>query len=168
MEKIKKLIIAILISIIVITLIIIAILNSKDQNGEVQMQASQGDAGEEIDFEITQVKDVFDKIEYYTVRDCINERGLIDKNLLRKQCRDYYKFENAGNLPTLIYNRQPDFLKKPKGDSSKWAKMVYTFENISPYQLLKAKYNGGEPTDRDKRLIENLLLEQKVIVYLIY
>ena len=96
------------------------------------------------------------------VRDCINERGMIDKTELRKRCRDYYKFENAGNLPTLIYNKQPDFLKKPEGDNSKWAKMVYTFENISPYQLLKAKYNGGEPTDRDKRLIENLLLEQKL------
>ena len=96
------------------------------------------------------------------IRNSINERGLIDKTLLRKQCRDYYKFENAGNLPTLIYNRQPDFLKKPKGDSSKWAKMVYTFENISPYQLLKAKYKGVEPTDRDKRLIESLLIEQKL------
>ena len=96
------------------------------------------------------------------IRNSINERGLIDKTLLRKQSRDYYKFENAGNLPTLIYNRQPDFLKKPKGDSSKWAKMVYTFENISPYQLLKAKYKGGEPTDRDKRLIENLLIDQKL------
>ena len=96
------------------------------------------------------------------VRNCINERGLIDKTLLRKTCRDYYKFENAGNLPTLIYNKQPDFLKKPTGDNSKWAKMVYTFENITPYQLLKAKYKGGEPTDRDKRLIENLLLDQKL------
>lgn len=98
------------------------------------------------------------------IRNCINERGLIDKTLLRKHCRDYYKFENAGNLPTLIYNKQPDFLKKPIGDNSKWAKLVYTFENISPYQLLKAKYNGGEPTDRDKRLIENLLIDQKLNV----
>ena len=40
--------------------------------------------------------------------------------------------------------------------------MVYTFENISPYQLLKAKYKGGEPTDRDKKLIEGLLIEQKL------
>ena len=96
------------------------------------------------------------------IRECINERGMIDKTELRKRCRDYYKFENAGNLPTLIYNKQPDFLKKPEGDNSKWAKMVYTFENISPYQLLKAKYNGGEPTDRDKRLIENLLVDQKL------
>lgn len=96
------------------------------------------------------------------IRNCLNEKGLIDKNLLRKSCRDYYQFDNFGNLPTLIYNRQPEYLKKPTGDNSKWAKMVYTFENITPYQLLKAKYKGGEPTDRDKRLIESLLIDQKL------
>lgn len=96
------------------------------------------------------------------VRSSLNEKGMIDKTLLRKSCRDYYQFDNAGNLPTLIYNKQPEFLKKPKGDNSKWAKMVYTFENITPYQLLKARYNGAEPTDRDKRLIENLLIDQKL------
>ena len=96
------------------------------------------------------------------IRESINEKGQIDKMMLRKSCRDYYQFENAGNLPTLIYNRQPDFLKKPKGDNSKWARMVYTFENITPYQLLKAKSRGAEPTDRDKRLIEGLLIDQKL------
>ena len=96
------------------------------------------------------------------IRNSINEKGLIDKNLLRKSCRDYYQFDNYGNLPTLIYNRQPEYLRKPKGDNSKWAKMVYTFENITPYQLLKAKYKGAEPTDRDKKLIENLLIDQKL------
>ena len=96
------------------------------------------------------------------VRNSLNERGFIDKNVLRKNCRDYYQFENYGNLPTLIYNKQPEYLKKPKGDSSKWAQMVYTFENITPYQLLKAKYKGAEPTDRDKRLIESLLIDQKL------
>ena len=96
------------------------------------------------------------------VRNCLTEKGLIDKTLLRKSCRDYYQFENGGDLPTLIYQKQPDFLKKPEGDQSKWAKMVYTFENITPYQLLKAKYKGAEPTDRDKRLIENLMIDQKL------
>ena len=96
------------------------------------------------------------------VRNSINEKGMIDKTLLRKSCRDYYKFDNYGNLPTLIYNRQPEFLRKPKGDNSKWAKLVYTFENISPYQLLKAKYKGAEPTDRDKKLVESLLVDQKL------
>ena len=96
------------------------------------------------------------------IRNSINEKGLLDKSVLRKSCRDYYKFDNFGNLPTLIYTKQPEYLKKPKGDNSKWAKMVYTFENISPYQLLKAKYKGGNPTDRDKKLIEDLLVEQKL------
>lgn len=96
------------------------------------------------------------------VRNSLNEKGLIDKVLLRKNCRNYYQFDNNGALPTLIYNKQPEYLKKPQGDSSKWAKMVYTFENINPYQLLKARYKGAEPTDRDKRLIENLLIDQKL------
>lgn len=96
------------------------------------------------------------------VRDAINEKGLIDKTQLRKTCRDYYQFESGGNLPTLIYNKQPDYLKKPTGDQSKWARMVYTFENLNPYQFLKAKYKGAEPTDRDKRLIESLLIDQKL------
>lgn len=96
------------------------------------------------------------------VRNSLNERGFVDKTLLRKSCRDYYQFENGGNLPTLIYNKQPDFLKKPEGDNSKRAKMIYTFENITPYQLLKAKYKGAEPTDRDKRLVESLLIDQKL------
>lgn len=95
------------------------------------------------------------------VRDSINERGLIDKNKLRKSCRDFYQFDNNGNLPTLIYNKQPSFLKKPDGDNSKWGRLVYAFENLTPYQFLKAKYKGAEPTARDKRLIENLLVEQK-------
>ena len=96
------------------------------------------------------------------VRNSLNEKGMIDKTLLRKSCRNYYQFDNYGNLPTLIYNRQPEYLKKPAGDNSKWAQMVYAFENITPYQLLKAKYKGAEPTDRDKKLIESLLIDQKL------
>lgn len=96
------------------------------------------------------------------VRDSINEKGTIDKSLLRKSCRNYYQFEEAGRLPTMVYHRQPEYLKKPVGDSSKWAKMVYTFENISPYDYLRAKYKGAEPTARDLRLIENLLVDQKL------
>ena len=96
------------------------------------------------------------------VRDSLNEKGLVDKALLRKSCRNYYQFEEGGRLPTLIYNKQPDYLKKPEGDNSKWAKMVYAFENVSPYEYLKAKYKGGEPTSRDLKLVENLLIDQKL------
>ncbi len=118
------------------------------------------------------VKELIDSLSYTyniddqtmisLVRDSINEKGQIDKTLLRKSCRNYYQFEEAGRLPTLVYNKQPDYLKKPEGDNSKWAKMVYTFENISPYDFLRAKYKGAEPTSRDLRLVEDLLIEQKL------
>lgn len=118
------------------------------------------------------VKDLINNLSYIynldsldmqgLIRNSLTEKGTIDKTLLRKSCRNYYQFDNFGNLPTLIYNRQPEYLKKPTGDNSKWAKMVYTFENITPYQLLKAKYKGAEPTDRDKKLIESLLIDQKL------
>ena len=96
------------------------------------------------------------------VRASLNEKGLIDKALLRKNCRNYYSFENVGNLPTLVYQTQPDYLKKPVGDNSKWAKMVYTFENTSPYDYLRSKYKGAEPTKRDLQLIEELMLDQNL------
>ena len=96
------------------------------------------------------------------VRDSINEKGMIDKTLLRKNCRNIYQIDNGGNLPTLIYSKQPDYLKKPSGDNSKWAKMVYTFENTTPYNYLKAQYKGIEPTSRDLRLLEKLLIDYKL------
>lgn len=96
------------------------------------------------------------------VRTSLNEKGLIDKTLLRKNCRNYYSFENVGSLPTLIYQTQPDYLKKPEGDTSKWAKMVYTFENTSPHDYLKSKMKGAQPTKRDLSLIEDLMIDQKL------
>lgn len=89
---------------------------------------------------------------------CITERGTLNKEELRKTCRNYYQFDNHGLLPTIIYNTQPEYLKEPTGDTSKRAKMVYTFENISPYDLLKSKNNGTEPTSRDLKLAEDLII----------
>ena len=96
------------------------------------------------------------------VRDSINEKGLIDKVLLRKNARNYYQYQNDGDLPTIIYRKQPVYLKKPVGDNSKWAKMVYTFENTSPYEFLRAQYKGSNPTSRDLKLVESLLVDQKL------
>lgn len=96
------------------------------------------------------------------VRNSINERGLIDKTELRKNCRNFYQFENDGKLPTFVYSKQPDYLKTPVGDNSKWAKMVYTFESVHPYDFLRSKYKTGEPSLRDLKLIESLLVDQKM------
>ena len=96
------------------------------------------------------------------VRNSINERGMIDKSELRKNCRNFYQFEENGKLPTLIYSKQPDYLKSPKGDSSNWAKQVYTFENITPYDYLRSKYKNGEPTIRELKIIEDLMVNFKM------
>ena len=96
------------------------------------------------------------------VRNSINERGMIDKDELRNACRNFYQFENNGKLPTVIYNKQPEYLKEPVGNTSNIAKMIYTFENVSPYEFLKNSYNNAEPTARDKKIIENLIIDQKL------
>lgn len=95
------------------------------------------------------------------VRNSINEKGLINAKELRKSCQDFYKFENNGKLPTLIYNKQPDHLREPLGDSPV-AKAIRVFESVSPYDFLKGCYNNAEPTSRDKRIVENLLVDQKL------
>ena len=96
------------------------------------------------------------------IKACINEKGMIDKEVLRKSARNYYQFENSGNLPTLIHYSQPEHLKSPNGDVSKRGKMIYTFENTNPYQFLKSKYKNGKVVTRDLQIVENLLLDLKL------
>ena len=85
------------------------------------------------------------------IRASLNEKGMIDKESLRKSARNYYRFEHSGNLPSIIYSKQPDYLKTPQGDNSKKAMMIYTFENAHPYQLLKSKYKDGKVVDFDAK-----------------
>lgn len=97
------------------------------------------------------------------VNTCINEKGTLDKDTLRKSCRNYYSFENNGKLPTLINIKQPEYLKSPTGDVSNRAKMIYTFENTNPMQFLKSKYKGGKLLNRDINLLETLLVDLKLM-----
>ena len=96
------------------------------------------------------------------IKSCLNERGTINRELLRKSSRNYYQFDNGGILPTIIDNSQPEYLRKPVGDTSNRAKMIYTFETISPRELLIKKNNGSEPTRRDLKLLEDLLVDYKL------
>lgn len=93
------------------------------------------------------------------IRISVNERGIINKSLLRKNCRNYYQFENNGKLPSLIYKNQPNNLRNGVNDISSKAKMIYVFETLSPYQFLKGKQNGAEPTSRDLKLLEVLMVD---------
>ena len=96
------------------------------------------------------------------IKASLNEKGTIDRDLLRKSARNFYQFENNGNLPTLIHYSQPSHLKSPKGDLSNKGKMIYTFENTNPYQFIKSKYKDGKVVARDLKIIEDLLLDLKL------
>ncbi len=92
----------------------------------------------------------------------IGDKGVIDKELLRKNCRNYYQFEQDGSLPTIIYKSQPKYLKNSSNEESKRDKMIYVFENVNPYYFLKSKYKDGKVTTRDLKLLEDLLVDQKL------
>lgn len=92
------------------------------------------------------------------LRASINDKGSIDKELLRKNARKLYQFNN-GTLPTLVYRVQPDYLKTPMGDNSKKGRIIQVFENTSPYDFLRNKYSGATPTARDLKLLEMLVID---------
>ena len=92
----------------------------------------------------------------------IKENGLIDKVALRKNVKNYYKFSNENKLPKLVYKSQPEYLKSPVGSESKRAKMIYVFENTSPYNFLRGRSNGAKPSTRDLGILESLLNDFKL------
>ena len=93
------------------------------------------------------------------IRSSINENGFIEKEALRKLARKYYQFYNNGSLPTLIYRSQPEYLKNPLGDNSRRGKIIGVFENTTPFDFLKNKYKGVNPTAHDLKLLEYLLID---------
>lgn len=71
--KYKNIIMAMLLVIIIIIIIILTIfLLNKKENGIDLNNENIGDAGLNIDYSVSEIENVTDKIEYYTVRNCIN------------------------------------------------------------------------------------------------
>ncbi|MDD4298936.1 MAG: DnaD domain protein [Bacilli bacterium] len=96
------------------------------------------------------------------IRNSLNEKGNVDKVKLQNNARNFYQFENNNELPHLIYNNQPVSLRENLTDGSKRSKIIYTFETLSPFDFLRGKYNGSNPTTRDMKLVESLLLNQEL------
>ena len=92
------------------------------------------------------------------IRSVLNEYGMIDKNELRISARKMYQYHN-GALPTLIYRSQPDYLKSPVGDNSMRGKIIRIFDSVNPVDFLRGRYHGVKPTNRDIKLIEELIID---------
>ncbi len=96
------------------------------------------------------------------IRNSLSEKRIIDKSLLKMNSRKVYQFEHYGKLPSLLYRSQPEYLRKPSGETSKKAKIIYQFETTTPYDFLLSKYNGARPTKQDTAILEYLLLDMNL------
>jgi replication initiation and membrane attachment protein len=95
------------------------------------------------------------------IKNSINEKGMISDAELKKNCKNYYSFENE-NIPKLIYRSKGDIKVETKDTKNIKDKLIECFEKTSPYDFLKARYGGAKPTTRDVNLIESLLVDQEL------
>jgi len=93
------------------------------------------------------------------IRNSITDSHTIDKSKLRSNANNYYKFDNMGKLPGLIYKNQPEYLRSNKADTSNRTKIIHLFETTSPYDFISSKYKSGNPTNSDLNIIAYLLLD---------
>ncbi|MBQ1813078.1 MAG: DnaD domain protein [Bacilli bacterium] len=102
-----------------------------------------------------------DSIMISLIKNSINEKGMISDAELKKNCKNYYSFENE-NIPKLIYRSKGDIKVETKDTKNIKDKLIECFEKTSPYDFLKARYGGAKPTTRDVNLIESLLVDQEL------
>ena len=93
------------------------------------------------------------------IRNSISDKHTIDKKTLRINASKYYRFDNAGELPSIIYKNQPEYLRKEKTDTSNRSKMINLFETTSPYDFINSKYKNSNPTNSDLNIISYLLID---------
>lgn len=89
------------------------------------------------------------------------EGAKINQDLLKENCRNFYKFEHKGQIPKIVYQSQPLCLRQKEVNDSKRSKIINQFETTHPYEFLYLK-QGSKPTNTDLKLIEYLLIEQQL------
>ncbi|MDD2434923.1 MAG: DnaD domain protein [Bacilli bacterium] len=96
------------------------------------------------------------------IKNSINEKRNIDMEKLKNSCRNYYELEYSGKLPNLIYRNQPEYLRKPVGDTSKKSKLIYQFETTSPHDFLVMKNGGTRLNKNELAILEYLAVDMKL------
>jgi len=95
------------------------------------------------------------------IKDSINEKGLISESELKKNCKNYYSFENK-EYPKLIFKSKNNISINKENIKNKKERLINCFESVSPYDFLMAKYGGSTPTNKDIKLVESLLVDQEL------
>ena len=91
---------------------------------------------------------------------CIKDGNKDFENELKKNCKNYYSFENK-NPPKLIYKSSNKKIDTKDIKNIK-ERLIECFECTTPYDFLTAKYGGAKPTSKDVNLIESLLVDQQL------
>lgn len=94
----------------------------------------------------------------------LDENDQINIEALRKAARDYYQLENGDALPKLVEKVQPIHLRTMNTAEpiNKEEQLTKQLEQISPYQLLVDISGGVEPALSDLKIIENIMINQKL------
>jgi len=95
------------------------------------------------------------------IKDSLNEKGMISESEFKKNCKNFYSFENNSH-PKLIYKVKNDVKEDKKDLKNIKDKLIECFECTTPYDFLRAKYGGSKPTNKDINLIEGLLVDQEL------
>ena len=93
------------------------------------------------------------------IRNSISDKHTIDKKLLQENASKYYRYDNMGKLPSIIYKNQPEYLRKENLDTSDRSRVIYQFETTSPYDFINSKCKTGNPTSSDLSIISYLLID---------
>lgn len=93
------------------------------------------------------------------IRNSLTDKRTIDKSKLRSVAEQFYKFENMGKLPSLIYRKQPEYLRSNKDGMTKRDRIINMFETTAPFDFIASKYKTGNPSDSDLKIISYLLLD---------
>ncbi len=93
------------------------------------------------------------------IRNSLTDKHTIDKAKLEDNAMKYYQFDNMGKLPSLIYRKQPEYLRTTKEGVSNRMRMINLFETTTPYDFIASKYKTGTPSHNDLKIISYLLLD---------
>lgn len=93
------------------------------------------------------------------IRNSISERHTIDKKILQENANKYYRYDNMGKLPSIIYKNQPEYLRKESLGTSNRDRMIHLFETTSPYDFINSKCKTGNPTNSDLAIVSYLLID---------
>lgn len=100
-----------------------------------------------------------DEMMVELIRNSLTEKHTIDKSKLKEVADHFYQFENLGKTPSLIYRKQPEYLRTSKDGMSNRMKIIKIFETTSPYDFISSKYKTGRPSDSDIKIISYLVLD---------